>query len=267
MKILVTGAHGFVGSRLMKELEGAIAAPSMWGMSEEQIKSVVEESEADVIIHTAAISDVGVCEKNPEASYQANVQLPLYLANASDGRKLICFSSDQVYRGCESDGPYREDEAKPANIYGAHKLEMEQRVLDRQPEAVLLRVEWLYDYVAPRGNYLLNVLNAKDTLSFGKQYRGITYLREICENLERIIEMPLPGGIYNFGSETKQFMYEITKELLHITGSRQQVKEVPAAHNLWMDCGKAAENGIVFSDVMGGLKRCLKDYGLMKIIK
>ena len=168
MKILVTGAHGFVGTRLMKELERAIAAPSIQGMNEKQIRQIVEESEADVIIHTAAISDVGICEKNPEESYYANVLLPVYLAKASDGRKLICFSSDQVYRGCESDGPYREDEAKPANIYGAHKLEMEQRVLDRQPDSVLLRAEWMYDYISPRGNYLLNVLNAKETLTFGQ---------------------------------------------------------------------------------------------------
>lgn len=193
MEILITGAHGFVGTRLMKELEGAIAAPSIQGMNEKQIRQIVEESEADVIIHTAAISDVGICEKNPEESYYANVLLPVYLAKASDGRKLICFSSDQVYRGCESDGPYREDEAKPANIYGAHKLEMEQRVLDRQPDSVLLRAEWMYDYISPRGNYLLNVLNAKETLTFGRQYRGITYLREVCENLERIVKLPENG--------------------------------------------------------------------------
>ena len=249
MKILVTGAHGFVGTRLMKELEGAIAAPSIQGMNEKQIRQIVEESEADVIIHTAAISDVGICEKNPEESYYANVLLPVYLAKASDGRKLICFSSDQ------------EDEAKPANIYGAHKLEMEQRVLDRQPDSVLLRAEWMYDYISPRGNYLLNVLNAKETLTFGHQYRGITYLREVCENMERVIK--LPGGIYNFGSETTQSMYEITKEFLRITGSRQQVQEGSAVHNLWMDCGKAAEHGVVFSGVMDGLKRCLGDYGLI----
>lgn len=293
MKILITGAHGFVGTRLMKELEGAIAAPSIQGMNEKQIRQIVEESEADVIIHTAAISDVGTCEKNPEKSYHANVLLPVYLANASDGRKLICFSSDQVYRGCESDGPYREDEAKPANIYGAHKLEMEQRVLDRKPDSVLLRAEWMYDYISPKGNYLLNVLNAKETLTFGCQYRGITYLREVCENLERIVKLPenglqqsgklsgeavlaenqpgeqnvilqLPGGVYNFGSETAQSMYEITKEFLQITGSRQQVQEGSLVHNLWMDCSKAAQYGIVFSDVMGGLRRCLADYGLLQ---
>ena len=65
MEILITGAHGFVGTRLMKELEGAIAAPSIQGMNEKQIRQIVEESEADVIIHTAAISDVGICEKSP----------------------------------------------------------------------------------------------------------------------------------------------------------------------------------------------------------
>lgn len=56
------------------------------GMNEKQIRQIVEESEADVIIHTAAISDVGICEKNPEDSYYANVLLPVYLAKASDGK-------------------------------------------------------------------------------------------------------------------------------------------------------------------------------------
>ena len=51
MKILITGAHGFVGTRLMKELEGAIAAPSIQGMNEKQIRQIVEESEADIFVY------------------------------------------------------------------------------------------------------------------------------------------------------------------------------------------------------------------------
>ena len=35
----------------------------------------------------------------------------------------------------------------------------------------------------------MNVLNAKETLTFGRQYRGDTYLREVCENLERIVKI------------------------------------------------------------------------------
>ena len=53
MKILITGAHGFVGNRLMQDLDDTVAAPSMRSMSEEQIRNMIEKSRADVIIHTA----------------------------------------------------------------------------------------------------------------------------------------------------------------------------------------------------------------------
>jgi len=262
MKILITGAHGFVGNRLMQDLHDAAAAPSMRGMNEEQIRKIVEESKAEIIIHTAAISDVGTCEKNPEASYEANVRLPWFLAKAAKEQKLICFSSDQVYRGCAGEGPYKEEDAAPCNVYGSHKLEMEQRVLDVQPDAVMLRAEWMYDYPAERSNYLRMLLNEKQVLTFGKQYRGITYLREVAENMPKIFR--LPGGVYNFGSETKQTMYDITCEMLRFLKSDRKPEEVPPAHNLWMDCAKAKEQGILFSDVVNGLKRCLKDYHLAK---
>ena len=262
MKILITGAHGFVGKRLMQDLDDTVAAPSMRGMDEEQIQNMIEKSGADVIIHTAAISDVGTCEKDPEASYEANVRLPWFLAKAAKERKLICFSSDQVYRGCESEGPYREEDASPCNVYGRYKLEMEQRVLDVKPDAVMLRAEWMYDYPAERSNYLRMLLNEKQILTFGKQYRGITYLREVAENMPKIFA--LPGGVYNFGSETEQTMYDITSEMLRFLKSDRKPEEVPPAHNLWMDCTKAKEQGILFSDVLDGLKRCLKDYDLVK---
>lgn len=61
----------------------------------------------------------------------------------------------------------------------------------------------------------------------------------------------LPGGVYNFGSETKQTMYDITCEMLHFLKSDRKPEEVPPAHNLWMDCTKAKERGILFSDAEG----------------
>lgn len=91
MKILITGAHGFVGNRLMQDLDDTVAAPSMRGMSEEQIRNMIEKSRADVIIHTAAISDVGTCEKDPGASYEANVRLPLVSCKSSERTKNDLF--------------------------------------------------------------------------------------------------------------------------------------------------------------------------------
>ena len=262
--ILVTGATGFVGQKIMKMCAGTIACPSLRNASEDDILRMVEESGADTIIHTAAISDTGVCQNNPDASYLANVQLPVYLAKASKSVKLICFSSDQVYSGTDAEGPYTEDMAKPGNIYAKHKLEMEQRVLDIAPDAVMLRAEWMYDYQSPKSNYFLNIRNAAEGVSFSsRQYRGLTYVKEVAENMEKVIQ--LPGGSYNFGSETDMSMYDITKQFLASLKKDIPLCDVQPRHNLWMDCSKAQKFGIQFSRVEDGLLRCAKDAGLLNI--
>lgn len=259
MRILITGTTGFVGHELKASYTDAIAAPSLRNATRDMIMKIVEESEADVVIHTAAISDIGTCQKDPQSSYFANVQIPLYLAAACKDRKLICFSSDQVYSACKEDGPYIEEVVKPGNIYAEHKLEMEERVLELVPSAVMLRAEWMYDYVSPKPNYFLNVLHASQQVSFSsRQFRGITYLKEVVENMDHV--MALPGGAYNFGSETYQSMYEITEQFLQLLGKDVQLQDALPRHNLWMNCEKARKYGVEFSDASDGLKRCLNDY-------
>lgn len=260
--ILITGATGFVGRHLLETVKDAAPVPSLRNASQEKIKRILGESGGDTIIHTAAISDIAVCQSDPEASYLANVQIPLWIAQASEGRKLVCFSSDQVYSGSQEDGPYSEEMAAPGNVYGAHKLEMEQRVLDIRPDAVMLRAEWMYDIRSPRPNYILNLLRATDRVAFSSgQYRGLTYLREVAENMEKVIQ--LPGGAYNFGSETTQSMYEITKQLVELLGKDLVVEDGPPRHNLWMNCERAKGYGITFRDVLVGLTRCLRDYEIL----
>jgi dTDP-4-dehydrorhamnose reductase len=152
--------------------------------------------------------------------------------------------------------------AIPGNTYAKHKLEMEQRVLDIDGDAVMLRAEWMYDYYLKKSNYYMNILNAVDSIGFSsKQYRGITYVKEVAENMENIIR--LPGGSYNFGSETDKSMYEITKEFLKTIGKDIKLEDIAPSRNLWMDCSKAKKHGVIFSNVETGLKRCAKDYGLI----
>lgn len=257
--ILVTGATGFVGHKIMEVCKGTIAAPSLRNITQEDVNRIIEESDADVIIHTAAISNIGMCEADPDASYFANVQIPLFIARASKGRKLICFSSDQVYSGCGEEGPYLEDTVKPANTYAEHKLEMEQRVLEIDPDAVMLRAEWMYDYNLTRSNYFMNILNAKECVSFSSgQFRGITYLKEVAESMEKVAV--LPGGVYNFGSETTKSMYDITRDFLEVLGKNVKLEDIPAEHNLWMNCDKARRYGVRFRSVTDGLRKCAADY-------
>ena len=261
--ILVTGANGFVGRKIMQLCNNTIAAPSLRGATEDQIRRIIEQQEITAIIHTAAISDIGVCQANPEDSYRANVQLPVNLAKAAKDTKLVCFSSDQVYSGMDEEGPYEENTVKAANIYAQHKIMMEQQVLELCPDAVMLRAEWMYDYGSERPNYLMNVLRAEDSIAFSsRQYRGITYLKEVAQQMEQVLQ--LPGGAYNFGSETVKSMYEITEEFLALIGKNIRLEDAPPRHNLWMNCEKAKKHGVVFQRVEDGLKACAKDYGLLK---
>ncbi len=260
--ILVTGANGFVGHKIMQMCKDVVACPSLRNVSEDDVRRIVDESCVDTIIHTAAISDIGTCQANPEASYIANVRLPVYLARASKNIKLICFSSDQVYSGMDEEGPYSEEVVKASNIYAEHKIEMEKRVLDIDPDAVMLRAEWMYDYHHKRYNYFTSIIEEKDSVAYSScEYRGITYLREVAENMEKVIR--LPGGAYNFGSETTKTMYEITKDFITIIGKNIKIEDTRSNRNLWMNCEKARKYGVEFSSVEDGLKKCAEDYNFL----
>ena len=262
MKYLVTGARGFVGARLMAALKNAVAAPSLRNATEETIKRLIDQTEPDVILHTAAISDISACEKNKEASYRANVLLPLWLAKT--GVKLVSFSTDQVYSGCEEDGPYDEETVSPANLYARQKLEMEERALDLNPDTVHLRATWMYDMplygIRNRGNFLMNML-LSPTLSFSSvQFRGITYVRQVAANIEKAAQ--LPGGVYNYGSENTLNMMDTAKWLKNELKLPIFLQESLPRHNLWMNCEKAKRQGIAFPGTVEGLKQCILDYSL-----
>ena len=123
----------------------------------------------------------------------------------------------------------------------------------------MLRAEWMYDYYLKKPNYFMNVIRAKETLSFSsQQYRGITYVKEVAESMEHVIQMP--GGVYNFGSETTKSMYEITKDFLKVIGKNVMMEDAPPRHNLWMNCEKARKYGVKFRDVEDALRQCAEDH-------
>ena len=261
-RILVTGPKGFVGARIMDALSGAVASPSLRDADEERIKRLMDKVQPDLIIHTAAMSDIGSCERDPEGSYRANVALPVLLARS--GIRTVIFSTDQVYSGCADEGPYSEEHVCPANLYAEHKIEMEKRTLDINPDTVLLRATWMYDmprYGSPnRSNFLVSMLREKEmTLSF-TQRRAVTYVREVAALISRASE--LPGGIYNYGSENDLSMEEIALWLKKALDLPVEIRDAGPRHNLWMDCSKAREHGICFQSTLDGLKTCIADYSL-----
>ena len=97
MKLLITGGTGFLGRRAaayLKSLGFSVQSPSHGELDiidEEAVADWFRENRPDVVIHTAAISDVGVCQRNPEMSEKVNVDGCIHLAKAcrETGSKLV----------------------------------------------------------------------------------------------------------------------------------------------------------------------------------
>ncbi len=221
-KILVTGASGFVGSRVVERWRNdyIILAPSHTELDITDAASVERyllEQTPQVVVHLAALSNTWYCEQHPDESYRVNVEGVCNLATAAarNGAKLILFSSDQVYNGNLESGALDEDVAvAPENVYGRHKLEAEQRALELCPSAVALRATWMYDSeragMPVHQNFVLNIANAikerKPLVLPVREYRGITWVRDVVEYLPATFT--LPGGVYNYGAGNTMNTYE-----------------------------------------------------------
>jgi len=91
------------------------------------IYDLMERIKPEVIIHSAALTDVDLCEREKDLAYRTNVEGTKTLAQAAEkaGSFLIYISTDYIFDG--SRGMYREDDrADPVNYYGYTKLQGEQ---------------------------------------------------------------------------------------------------------------------------------------------
>lgn len=275
-KILVTGAGGFVGARILEMWRGrfelsAFPPDFLRTADETAVRRFITAERPDVIVHTAALSNTQVCQQHPEESFRANVLLPEWVAAAAaeTGAKLLSFSSDQVYAGVQQPGPLAEAlPLSPANVYGRHKLEAEARVMTHCPDAVALRLPWMYDLpggrLPIRGNLPLNLLQAAKTgevLHFSRRdHRGVGYVREVIANL--LPAMALPGGVYNFGSGNDKDMVDTALYFAHLLQVDVRIEEADFVRNLVMDGQKLQEQGIVFRSTQGAFRQCLADHGM-----
>ncbi len=274
MKILISGSSGFVGSRVLYQWQGRaelLAFPHgfLADADETAVRRFAETTQPDVILHLAALSDTGYCQQHPEESRRANVELPVWMAKAAldTGAKLVSFSSDQVYAGVKQPGPLPETlTLSPANIYGQHKLEAEERVQALCPEAVLLRAPWMYDLPGDglpiRGNLPLNLLKAAREgvpVRFSPDdHRGVSWVREVVKRL--LPALQLSGGVYNFGSGNDTDMVTTALQFAELLGVQVQIEPAGFSRILVMDGTRLAAQGIRFNDAVGSFEACLKFY-------
>ena len=283
-RVIVTGAHGFLGARICAFLERE--GWSVTALSHDKLEvgdplSVRRELYAarpEAVIHCAAVSDTGYTQRHPEEAYAAGVKGSANVASvcAELKCKLLYMSSDQVYNGCARQGPLRETEPlTPQTVYGVQKRETEQRVQELWPQAVGLRLSWMYDFprygMKTNSNLLCNLLGAAmrgETLSFAAQeVRGVTWAWEVVRAVPALLT--LPGGVYNAGSAAMGTAYETALFAARALGCQTPERLVRAdterygqqGRNLSMDCSALQKEGISFSSTGAGVLSCLKAYG------
>ena len=283
-KILVTGGSGFVGSRFIKAMQGwyEILAPThcQFDITDYgSIEKFIAEHRPQAILHLAAISNTGYCEEHPEESYLVNVQGVENLAVVAEryNIKFIFFSSDQVYNGCHEKGLLDEHTPlDPENHYGRHKLLAEKRAMELCSNSVALRATWMYDTphegMSTHPNFVTNIKKAieqQSSIKFAtREYRGITWIKEVVENLPHTLT--LPAGVYNFGAENNLNSYETACAYCKILGHAPEKFIVADSERFpnhernisisLKKIQKASGGTIKFSNTIEGLKRYERSY-------
>lgn len=187
MKILLTGANGLLGQKLIsllqKEKDTEFLATSRGEKrflyknvpyrsldieNQEEVNEVISGFEPDVIIHTAAMTNVDTCEQNKDACWSANVAATGNLVKAAEAVKahFIHLSTDFIFNG--EAGPYSEDaQGNPVNYYGESKLASEAVVKNCQTGWAIIRTVLVYG-VTPGMSRSNIILWVKEGLENGK---------------------------------------------------------------------------------------------------
>ena len=143
--ILITGAGGMLASYLAKFAEqkgnlfltGRRSGDLECDLTDESsTHRLLSKVNPTIIFHTAALTDVDKCQKFPDEADRSNRVATLNLvSNLPRGCKFIYFSTDQVYP--DKEGPHKEGDEDPVNVYGKTKLLGEHEALSASDTLVL----------------------------------------------------------------------------------------------------------------------------------
>ncbi len=284
MKILITGASGFLGRRAathFRALGYAVLMPEHRELDitdREVVLSWMQQHRPNYVLHTAAVSDTGACQREPERTEKINVDGSVHLAAACRefGAKFIFCSSDQVYSGSAFAGPHREVEPlTPNNVYAMQKLKAEQLCAEICPDTVSLRLSWMYStesFDHEHGHFLTALkaaaLDREKAISWPcYDRRGITDADEVVKNLPAALD--LPAGVYNFGAENTSDTHTTLLTVFQRLGRVDLLARLSpntdafsaSPRDIRMNTERAGAFGIRFKTTADGLSAALRKIG------
>ncbi|MBQ1082036.1 SDR family oxidoreductase [Nocardiopsis sp. B62] len=224
--ILVTGASGMLGSRVMRAFRTGVPedtqfpetvntvtgwsyrndAPGLHRVdatSPEQVNRYFADHTPQVCVHCVAAPDVQVCERAPRTAHLLNAKTTENVALACEryGAKLVHISTEYVFDGSASDG-YREDDTPaPLQTYGETKLLGEHHAA-LAPGALTVRLPVLYGDPVPHRaptwlEAMLEALGQGHSVDLDDHYeRQPTWSHDVAAILARAIADDLTGVLH-----------------------------------------------------------------------
>jgi len=235
MKILLTGSNGLLGQKLVKLIteqtdhqlvatargKNRLPASDLYQFESlditdnQQVNEVITKHQPEVVINTAAMTNVDQCETEKEDCWQLNVTAVEYLIEACEQNNsfLLHLSTDFIFDG--EDGPYSEEaEANPVSYYGESKLAAEKLIEGSNIEWAIARTVLVYGIAhdMSRSNIILWV---KKSLEEGKeiqvvddQWRTPTLAEDLAQGCLLIAEQKATG-IFNISGDDLLTPYEM----------------------------------------------------------
>lgn len=226
MKILVTGSKGQLGRELIEKL-GENSEFTVYGYDVDELDitdravviTIMAKLKPDIIINTAAYTNVDGCETNYKAAYDVNVVGPRNLAKAahSIGAKLIQISTDFIFDGQKTTPYFEYDATVPLSVYGKTKLAGEHAIIQQTSDFFILRTSWLY---GKYGNNFVKTMirlgKTKDSLSVVTDQIGCpTSATDLVEAIVKIMSTE-EYGIYHFSNSGSCSWNQFAKEIFNL---------------------------------------------------
>lgn len=232
MRTLVIGSRNLLGAALLR---GAPEGMEVLGTYYKEgkgtditnlssLQNVCEEFRPEVVIHTAGISDVDVCETNREEAWRVNVEGTRNVARVCEeyGAKLVFISSSHVFDG-RLKSYTEEDQPNPLNWYGKTKYRSEQDLQDAYIPVAIVRLTTLFGWNNPgeRGNVLTWAL---ENLQQGKEISVVTdvvtnYVSDIVA--AQAVWSTIAGqhsGIFHVGGGEAVSRFELVRQVARLFG-------------------------------------------------
>lgn len=228
-RLLVTGAGGQLGLALQRAFvdEDLLALTHAgWDVS----LPAPELPPVDLVLHTAAWTDVDGAEDDPQAVAAVNIGGTANAAAlcASMGAPLVTFSSDYVFDGRKGRPYVESDSPNPLSAYGRSKLGSEAVAGD---DAWVIRSSWLF---AETGhNFVRTMLRLgreRDEVAVVADQRGCpTYAAHLAAATRELVDNGSPRGVWHLAAAGDCTWGEFAEAIFDAAGLDCRVRPITTA--------------------------------------